>query len=81
MDKFLKSLITFNKRDYIGLACWTIVGILCGAMSLLVMIAREIYQYKKYHLSRFEWEDVIRYSLVILLGCIAHYEILSLLIK
>lgn len=73
MKTFLRNLITFNKRDLIGLACWLFVSILLGPLALPVMIGREIYQYRHYHLLRFEWEDIVRYTLVILLGSIIHY--------
>ena len=72
----LKELLTFNKRDLIGLAYWFMVSILLGSISLLAMVAREVCQWKKYHLPRFEWEDVIRYGVVITLGSITHYWIL-----
>lgn len=75
MKDFLERLITLDKRDYIGLACWFLVGILLGSASLLLMVVREVYQWKKYHLPRFEWEDVIRYGMVIMLGAVIHYEI------
>lgn len=65
-----KKLLTFNKRDWMGLACWLLISILIGILALPVMVGREIYQYKHYHLSRFEWEDVVRYSVVIVLGSI-----------
>lgn len=76
----MKDLLKLNKRDWIGLACWLIVSMLVGLLSLPVMIGREIYQYKHYHLSRFEWEDVVRYSLVIILGSIINYLILGSLL-
>ena len=69
----LKRLFTINKRDWIGLACWLLVSILVGLLALPVMICREVYQYKHYHLAKFEWEDVARYSLVIILGSIINY--------
>lgn len=71
-----KDLITLNKRDLIGLACWFMVSILLGSISLLAMVAREVYQWKRYHLPRFEWEDIARYGVVITLGSIIHYWIL-----
>lgn len=71
-----KKLLTFNKRDLMGLACWLVVSILLGSISLLVMVAREVYQWKRYCLTRFEWEDVVRYSIIITLGSIVHYWIL-----
>ena len=76
----LKRLFTINKRDWIGLACWLLVSILVGLLALPVMICREVYQYKHYHLAKFEWEDVARYSLVIILGSIINYFILDSLL-
>ena len=76
----LKRLFTLNKRDWIGLACWLLVSILIGLIALPVMVGREIYQYKHYHLARFEWEDVVRYSIIIILGSIINYLILDSLL-
>lgn len=75
----MKDLLKLNKRDWVGLACWLLVSILVGLLALPVMVSREIYQYKHYHLTKFEWEDVVRYSLVIILGSIINYLILDLL--
>ena len=75
-----KKLLIFNKRDLIGLICWLAVSILLGSVSLLAMVVREVYQWKRYNLSRFEWEDVIRYIVVIDIGSIIHYwALLSIL--
>ena len=71
----MKDLFKLNKRDWIGLACWLLVSILIGLIALPVMVGREIYQYKYYNLTKFEWEDVIRYSVVIVLGSIINYFI------
>lgn len=71
----MKNIFKLNKRDYIGLACWLLVSIFVGPLALPVMIGREIYQYRHYHLPRFEWEDVVRYTLVIILGSIINYLI------
>ena len=68
----MKNVLKLNKRDWIGLACWLLVSILIGLLALPVMIGREIYQYKHYHLSRFEWEDITRYSFVIIVGSVIH---------
>ena len=76
----MKDLLKLNKRDWIGLACWLLISILVGLLALPVMVGREIYQYKHYHLARFEWEDVVRYSLVIILGSIINYLILDSLL-
>lgn len=69
----MKNVLKLNKRDWIGLACWLLVSILIGLLALPVMIGREVYQYKHYHLSRFKWEDVVRYSLVIAIGSVIHF--------
>lgn len=66
----MKNVLKLNKRDRIGLACWLIVSLLIGLLALPVMIGREIYQYKHYHLAKFEWEDIIRYSFVIIVGSV-----------
>lgn len=73
MKTFLRNLITLNRRDLIGLACWLLVSIFVGPLAFPVMIGREIYQYKHYHLTKFEWEDIVRYSVVIVLGSIVNY--------
>ncbi len=71
----MKNIFKLNKRDLIGLACWLLIGTLIGLLALPVMVGREIYQYKHYHLSRFEWEDIVRYSVVIVFGSIINYFI------
>lgn len=68
----MKNVLKLNKRDWIGFACWLIISILIGILALPVMIGREMYQYKHYHLSKFEWEDIIRYSFVIIVGSVIH---------
>lgn len=65
-----KKLLTFNKRDLIGLVCWLLISILIGLLALLIMVVREYYQYKHYKLERFEWEDIARYSFVIIVGSV-----------
>lgn len=80
MKTFLRNLITLNKRDWIGLACWLLVSIFVGLLALLIMVGREVYQYKHYHLAKFEWEDVVRYSIIIILGSIINYLILDSLL-
>lgn len=64
----MSRLFLFNRRDCIGLACWLLGSLAIGLWSLPLMVAREIYQYRRYHLPRFEWEDVARYTLVIVIG-------------
>lgn len=76
----MRNILKVNKRDWIGLACWLLISILIGLLALPVMVVREIYQYKHYHLAKFEWEDIVRYSVVILLGSIINYLILDSLL-
>jgi hypothetical protein len=64
----MSRLFQFNRRDCIGLACWFLVSLAIGLWSLLLMVARELYQWRRYHLPRFEWEDVVRYTVVIVVG-------------
>ena len=65
-----KKLLTFNKRDLAGLACWLLISILIGLLALPIMVVREYYQYKHCKLERFEWEDIARYSFVIIVGSV-----------
>ncbi len=57
-------------RDLYGLIVWLIAGIIIGLFVLPIMVIREYYQYKHYKLEKFEWEDIIRYSFVIIVGSI-----------
>ena len=76
----MKDLFKLNKRDWIGLVCWFLSSVLIGIIALPLMIWREVYQYYKYQLPRFEWEDAVRYSLVIIIGSIMNYWLLDLLL-
>ena len=76
----LRRLFTLNRRDWIGLACWFLLSVLIGIIALPLMIWREVDQYDKYQLPRFEWEDVVRYSLVIIIGSVVNYWLLNLLL-
>lgn len=71
----MRNILKLNKRDWIGLVCWLFISILINLLALPIMVGREIYQYKHYHLAKFEWEDVVRYSVVIVLGSIINYFI------
>lgn len=75
MRNFLKQLATFNMRDLHGMIGWFIAGIMIGLFALPIMVGREYYQYKHYKLARFEWEDLVRYSLIIILGSVVNYFI------
>lgn len=40
------------------------------------MVGRELYQWRRYHLQRFEWEDVVRYAVVIVVGYVVRSALL-----
>ena len=71
----MRNILKVNKRDWIGLACCLLISILIGLLALPIMVVREYYQYEHYHLAKFEWEDIVRYSVVIVLGSIINYFI------
>ena len=73
----MKNVLKLNKRDWIGLACWLLISMLIGLLALPIMVGREIYQYKHYHLAKFEWEDIIRYSFVIIVGSVICFLLLQ----
>ena len=66
----MSSLFHLNRRDCIGLACWLLASLAIGLWSLPLMVGREFYQWMRYYLPRFEWEDVVRYAVVIIAGCV-----------
>lgn len=72
------NLFKLNTRDYIGIGAWFIISIVIGVISEVIMIGREYYQWKNYKLSRFEIEDVIRYSIVITIGTIININLIKL---
>ena len=72
------NLFKLNTRDYIGIGAWFIVSIVIGVIAEVIMIGREYYQWKYYKLSRFEIEDVIRYSIVITIGTIININLIKL---
>ena len=75
----MRNILKLNKRDWIGLACWFLLSVLIGIIALPLMIWREVYQYDKYQLPRIELEDVVRYSLVIIIVRVWNYWLLDLL--
>lgn len=72
------NLFKLNTRDYIGIGAWFIVSIVIGVIAEVIMIGREYYQWKHYKLSRFEIEDVIRYSVVITIGTIININLIKI---
>ena len=66
-------LFHLNRRDCIGLACWFLASLAIGLWSLPLMVCRELYQWRRYHLHRFELEDVMRYAVVIVVGYVVRF--------
>lgn len=62
-----------QKRNLIGLAGMFLLACVFGIITEPFMIAREYYQYRRYKLNAFEWDDVIRYTVAILLGTAFNY--------
>ena len=67
-----------NKRNIKGMIGWLCVSLLIGIIALPAMVLREIYQWAEYDIV-FEWDDIVRYSVVIAIGSVPHYLILWLL--
>lgn len=65
-----------QKRNLIGLAGMFLLACVFGIITEPIMIAREYYQYRRYKLRAFEWDDVIRYTVAILLGTALNYYII-----
>lgn len=72
------NLFKLNTRDYVSIGGWLITSIIIGVIAEVIMIAREYYQWKNYRLARFEIEDVIRYSIVIIIGTIININLIKL---
>lgn len=72
------NLFKLNTRDYIGIGSWLIVSIVIGVIAEVIMISREYYQWKYYRLSKFETEDVVRYSIIITIGTIININLIKL---
>lgn len=76
MKDFWKKLVNLNKRDLIGFVGWLTISIVFGLISIIPMVLRETYQYKHYRLLKFEWEDIVRYGIAIIIGSVIHYMII-----
>lgn len=47
---------------------WFAVAIVINLLALIPMLVREYYQFRRYKLNAFEWDDVIRYGISIITG-------------
>lgn len=61
-----------NKRNLKGSILWFFVAAVVGVFALLLMVLREIYQWKRYKLPSIEWEDICRYGFTIVIGSMIH---------
>ena len=74
-----ESLLSINERDVCGMILWLFLSLIVSAIFgwkgvlflLVMMVAREVWQYNMYNMLCFEWEDVVRYSIVILIGAVS----------
>lgn len=64
-----------NKRDKIGLAVAFLLGVLFNGLGTITMVARELYQSKKYGFA-IETNDVVNYSIVSSVGAILNVVLL-----
>lgn len=67
------------KRNILGIVGWLLLAILLGILSEVLMIAREEYQHQRYKIP-FEHNDVRRYSISIVIGCLIRYITFAILI-
>lgn len=65
-----------NKRNRQGAIGWFIASIFVGVLALLVMVLREVYQWKRYKLPSIEWDDICRYGFTIIVGSMLHLLLL-----
>nr|DAV62475.1 MAG TPA: YibE/F-like protein [Caudoviricetes sp.] len=65
-----------NKRNRQGAIGWFIASIFVGVLALLVMLLREVYQWKRYKLPSIEWDDICRYGFTIIVGSMLHLLLL-----
>ena len=66
-------------RNVIGFFGWIAVSCIIGLLALPIMVAREEYQYKKYKLPLFEWDDVYRYTIAIVIGSVVNAILIHVL--
>lgn len=65
-----------QKRNEKGIKYWYAVAVVIGMIALPFMVAREIWQWKKYKLPHIEWDDIGRYGLAIVFGTCLHLLVL-----
>lgn len=66
-------------RNRIGFVGWLLVAILLSILAAIPMVARELYQSKKYGFS-LEKDDIYRYTIAILIGSAIQVVLLVIMI-
>lgn len=75
------NILPQNKRDWLGVIGWFAVGLILNLAALIPMVLREVYQKKKYPYNPFEWEDVVRYGIVIVAASVVQYIIIKVIVS
>lgn len=57
-----------KKRNLLGFCGWFLVALVINMLAMVPMVAREYEQKKRLGLQEVEWDDVMRYTLAIVLG-------------
>lgn len=57
-----------KKRNLIGILGWFMVSLIMNVLAMIPMVLRECKQKEELGLSEIEWDDILRYTITILLG-------------
>lgn len=68
MSLTLKFMDRIKKRNLIGIIGWLVISFVINILALILMILRECKQKEELGLSEIEWDDILRYTITILLG-------------
>ena len=67
------------RRNEAGMAGFCLLACFINLLAWPVMVLRELYQWRAYHLAGPEWDDVRRYTLAIIAGSIINGLIIFIL--
>lgn len=65
------------ERNEKGMIGFCLLAVIFGPIVELFMIGREVYQWKHYNLPKFEWDDILRYTLFIFVGSMIHWFLIE----
>lgn len=65
-------------RNAKGFAGFLLLSLLLGYIVEAAMVAREVWQWKRYKLPKFEWDDIARYTAAIAIGGTLNLAILAM---